>query len=123
MKKGLMALAASAVVCSMAFASPKITSVEQMATPLSEIQMMSESLNQNESIALFGTDKVETVALLSQSEMLQTQGAGGWTRFRNKITQPKNLVRIVQVLSAAAWIAGFPISPTFTGAVLKIPLP
>ena len=62
-------MVASAVICSVAFASPTVASIEQMTTPASEIQMMSESLNQNESIALFGTDKVETVALLSQNEM------------------------------------------------------
>jgi hypothetical protein len=47
--------------------------------------MMSESLNQNDSMVLFGTDKVETVALLSQSEMVDTQGAGWWSKIRNKV--------------------------------------
>ena len=65
MKNGLSILVASALMCSMAFASPTLTSVEQVGITSSEIQIMSERLNQNDSTVFFGTDKIETIVLLS----------------------------------------------------------
>ncbi len=88
MKKGLSILVASALMCSMAFASPTLTSVEQVGITSSEIQMMPERLNQNDSMVLFGTDKVETIALLSPSEMIDTQGAGWFQSIRSYFSRP-----------------------------------
>jgi len=95
MKKGLSVLVASMMICSVAFASPTVTSIQQMAESPIEIRVMSESLNQNDSIVLFGTDKVETVALLTQDEMVDTQGAGWFKSIKKYLSKPSTIFSIV----------------------------
>jgi hypothetical protein len=62
MKKGLMALAASAVVCSMAFASPTAN------------EPSFAGLNATEHTALFGESSTAQVVALDGAEMKATEG-------------------------------------------------
>ena len=122
MKKGLLGLSVSLLMCSsLAYATPIVANTEQAHIASSEIQ--STFMNKDDSDILFGSDTVENVILLSQNEMIETQGAGSWTKFRNKVVKhlkkPETIFSIVYtaITIAVPPAASVTIPGVYSGAI------